>query len=114
FLDEVKAYKDEPVEKAAALVAKGGAEATDLRRLRVAHWRVERGEFDEVETLLKGIEAPAARRELLLARRERARLQDDAPARLAATKELIKDFPNDAAYASWVAGLAESEPASAA
>ena len=46
FLDDVKAYKDEPVEKAAALVAKGGPEATDLRRLRVPHWHVERGEFD--------------------------------------------------------------------
>src|SRR6185312_16238999 len=74
----------------------------------------ERGEFDQVEALLKGIDAPAARRELLLARRERARLQDDGAVHLASTKELIKDFPNDAAYASWVASLAETEPASAA
>lgn len=114
FLNDVKAYKDEPVEAAAALVAVGGPEATELRRLRVAHWHVERGEFAEVETLLAGISDPYARRELLLARRERARLEDDAPARLAATKALIADFPGDPAFASWVAGLAESEPAAAA
>lgn len=114
FLNDVKAYKDEPVETAVALVAKGGAQATELRRLRVAHWHVERGEFDDVEALLKGIDDPYAKRELLLARRERARLQDDAPARLAATKALIADFPGDPAFADWVSGLAEAEPASAA
>lgn len=111
FLNDVKAYKDEPVEAAAAIVAKGGAEATPLRRLRVAHWHVERGEFDDVEALLKGIDDPYARRELLLARRERARLQDDQPARLEATKALIKDFPGDPAFADWVSGLADADAA---
>ena len=114
FLNDVKMFRDEPVEAAAALVAKGGPGATELRRLRVAHWHVERGEFAEVEKLLEGISDPYARRELLLARRERARLQDDAPVRLEATKTLITDFPGDPAFASWVAGVAEAEPAAAA
>lgn len=114
FLNDVKAYKDEPVEKAAALVAKGGPQATPLRRLRVAHWHVERGEFDAVESLLDGIDDPYARRELLLARRERARLQDDAPAHLAATKALIADFPHDPAFADWVDDLGSTDKAAAA
>jgi thiol-disulfide isomerase/thioredoxin len=114
FLDGVKAYADEPVETAAARVAKGGPEATELRRLRVAHWRVERGEFDAVEKLLAGISDPYARRELLLARRERARLQDDAAAQLDATKALIAGFPQDPAFASWVAELGAADKAAAA
>jgi thiol-disulfide isomerase/thioredoxin len=114
FLNDVKAFKDEPVEAAAALVAKGGAEATPLRRLRVAHWRAERGEFGSVEALLSGIDDPYARRELLLARRERARLEDDAPAHLAATKELLAAFPGDPAFADWAANLASSDKAAAA
>jgi thiol-disulfide isomerase/thioredoxin len=114
FLTDVKAYRDEPVETAAALVAKGGPDATELRRLRVAHWRAERGEFDGVEKLLAGIDDPYARRELLLARREQARLQDDQPARLTATKALIADFPRDAAFASWVDELAAADKNAAA
>jgi thiol-disulfide isomerase/thioredoxin len=114
FLNDVKAYKDEPVETASALVAKGGVDATPLRRLRVAHWHVERGEFDAVEPLLAGIDDEYARRELLLARRERARLQDDADAHLAATKALIKDFPRDPAFADWVDDLASADKAAAA
>ena len=114
FLNDVKAYKDEPVEAAAALVAKGGPAATDLRRLRVAHWHVERGEFDAVEKLLAGIDNTYARRELLLARRERARLQDDAAAHLAATKALIADFPRDPAFATWVDELGADDKAAAA
>ena len=114
FLNDVKAYKDEPVEAAAALVAKGGADATPLRRLRVAHWHVERGEFDAVEPLLAGIDDAYARRELLLARRERARLQDDADAHLAATKALIKDFPRDPAFSDWVDDLGSVDKEAAA
>jgi thiol-disulfide isomerase/thioredoxin len=114
FLDDVKAFKDEPVETAAALVAKGGPQATELRRLRVAHWHVERGEFDAVESLLAGISNAYARRELLLARRERARLQDDAAAHLAATKALIADFPRDPAFADWVDDLGSVDKAAAA
>jgi thiol-disulfide isomerase/thioredoxin len=114
FLEEVKADRNEPVEAAAALVAKGGAAATAPRRLRVARWRVERGEFDAVETLLAGLSDPGARRELLLARRERARLEDDQTAHLAATKALIGGFPGDAAFADWVADLAASDKAAAA
>ncbi|HEX4047543.1 MAG TPA: thioredoxin fold domain-containing protein [Elusimicrobiota bacterium] len=113
FLNEVKIYKDEPVEAAAALVAKGGPQATALRRLRVARWRVERGEFDQAERLLAGLRDPDARRELLLARRERARLQDDAAGHLAATKALIKEFPGDAAFADWVDDLAAVDKAAA-
>ncbi len=114
FLNDVAAYKNEPVEAAAALVAKGGPQATELRRLRVAHWHVERGEFDAVEKLLDGISDPYARRELLLARRERARLQDDSAAHLAATKALIADFPGDPAFATWVDELGGADKAAAA
>ena len=114
FLDEVKADRNEPVEDADARIAKGGPEATAARRLRVARWRVERGEFDAVEKLLSGLSDADARRELLLARRERARLEDDKPAHLAATKELIARFPGDAAFADWVADLADADKAAAA
>ncbi len=115
FLADIKAFDGEPIETAAALVAKGGAEATPLRRLRVAHWRAERGEFDAAEKLLAGLTDPYARRELLLARRERARLADDAAAHLEATKLLIAEFPGDAAFADWVSDLAAADkPAAAA
>jgi thiol-disulfide isomerase/thioredoxin len=114
FLNDIKVYKDEPVEAAAALVEKGGPEATALRRLRVAHWHVERGEFESVEKLLDGIDDPYARRELLLARRERARLQDDSAAHLDATKALIKDFPRDPAFATWVDELGDADKTAAA
>lgn len=109
FLDSVKAFKDEPVEEAARLVAKGGEAASDLRRLRVAHWRAERGEFGAIEDLLAGMTQPAARRELLLARRERARREDDSAAGLAAVKELALTFPKDPAFAEWASALAEDD-----
>ncbi|MEK7383253.1 MAG: thioredoxin family protein [Elusimicrobiota bacterium] len=109
FLDSVKAYKDEPVEEAERLIAKGGDAATDLRRLRVAHWRAERGEFDETFKLLKGMTQPAAKRELLLARREKARREDDAAAGLAATQELALSFPKAPEFAEWAAALAEED-----
>jgi thiol-disulfide isomerase/thioredoxin len=115
FLDGLKAFRGEPVETAAALVAKGGAQASPERRLRVARWRADRGEFDRAEGLLAGMSGPEARRELLLARRERARLADDAAAHLEATKRLIAEFPDDAAFADWVSDLAAvDKPAAAA
>jgi thiol-disulfide isomerase/thioredoxin len=106
FIEDIKSFGGEPVEAAAALVAKGGKKATEERRFRVAHWRAARGEFDEAERLLAGLGNPYARRELLLARRERARLADDAAAHLAATRLLIAEFPGDSAFADWVADLA--------
>jgi predicted Zn-dependent protease len=75
---------------------------------------VERGEFESVEKLLDGIDDPYARRELLLARRERARLQDDSAAHLDATKALIKDFPRDPAFATWVDELGDADKTAAA
>ncbi|MFI5361744.1 MAG: thioredoxin domain-containing protein [Elusimicrobiota bacterium] len=114
LLDEAAAVKNEPVAAAAAAVVKGGAEATAARRLRVARWHVERGEFDDVESLLAGLSDSPSRRELLLARRERARLQEDKPAHLAATKELIAQFPGDAEFASWVDELGAADKAAAA
>lgn len=114
FLNDVKASKDEPVEAAAALIAKGGPEATPLRRLRVARWRAGRGEFDAVEKLLAGMTEPEARRELLLARLERSLREDDRPAHLAAVKELIAGFPGDPGFADWVSDLAASDKAGAA
>lgn len=113
FLEQTKELRDEPVERAAELVAKGGADATPLRRLRVAHWRAERAEFDAVESLLAGMSDPASRRELLLARRERARLADDDAARLAQTKLLLAEFPRDSAFADWAADLAAADKAAA-
>ena len=113
FLDDMKAHKDEPVEAAAATIEKGGTGATAERRLRVARWHLERGEFDAVEKLLSGLSDPDARRELLLARRERARLEDDQTAHLAATKELISGFPGDSAFADWVSDLAAADTAAA-
>jgi len=112
FLEQAKAFKDEPIETAAKLLAKGGPEATELRRLRVAHWRAERGEFSEIENLLSGLTSPAARRELLLARREKARREEDAAARLGATKDLAAAFPNDPAFVEWAEAIAEEDKAS--
>jgi len=109
FLDAVKAYKNEPVEEAERLIAKGGEAATDLRRLRVAHWRAERGEFDATLKLLAGMSQPAAKRELLLARREKARREEDGAAGLAAVKELAVSFPKDPAFSEWAAALAEED-----
>ena len=112
FLDSVKEFKDEPLEQAERLLAKGADTATPLRRLRVAHWHAERGEFDECERLLLGMSQPAAKRELLLARREKARREDDDAAGLAATKELALSFPKDPALLEWAEALAsEDKPA---
>ena len=113
FLEDMRIHKDDPVETAAAAVAKGGPGANAARRMRVARWRLERGEFDAVEKLLSGLSDPDARRVLLLARREKARLEDDQPAHLAATKELISGFPGDSAFADWVSDLAASDKAAA-
>jgi thiol-disulfide isomerase/thioredoxin len=113
FINEANAHRDEPVEAAAELVAKGGGGANALRRMRVAQWLSDRGEFEKVETLLKDLPIPQARKILLAARRERARLQDDAAAGLAALKELIKSFPDDPDYSDWASTLADVDPAAA-
>lgn len=113
FLESVKAYRDEPLEEAERLIAKGGESSAEPRRLRVARWRAERGEFDEVENLLRGMTSPAAKRELLLARREKARREDDAAAGLSAVKELALAFPKDPAFSEWAAALAEEDKAAA-
>ena len=111
FLDGAKALRTEPVEVAAARLAHGGAAATLARRLRVARWRAERGEFAAVEALLAGRAESDARRELLLARRERARREDDTAARVAAAKDLAAGFPLDAEFVYWAAEIAESDKA---
>ncbi len=70
FLGEMALLKGRPVEDAARAVAKDPA-APAAERLRVARWRAERAEFDEVERLLAGRTDPASRRVLLEARDER-------------------------------------------
>jgi thioredoxin-like negative regulator of GroEL len=109
FLQEMRADIGEPVETAASLVARGGPDATSARRLRVAQWRADRGEFDAAEKLLKGVSTPAARRALLEARRERARREENPAAALESLRELIRNFPGDAEYADWVEALSETD-----
>jgi len=109
ILKEASANRSEPVEAAARLVAKGGADATEARRLRVAQWRADRGELEKAEALLAGLTSAPARKARLAARRERARLQDDAAAGLAALKELVKSFPDDVDYSDWASALADAD-----
>jgi thiol-disulfide isomerase/thioredoxin len=109
FLDESRALVAEPVEAAAQLVERGGADATHARRLRVAQWRADRGEFDAAEKLLGGGVSRETRRALLEARRERARREENPAAGLAALRALIAEFPEDAEYADWVESLSESD-----
>lgn len=70
-------------------------------RLRVASWRSERGEFAEVEALLKDRKDAPARYVLLNAREEGARRAGDEKARLAAVEALLAEFPDDANFARW-------------
>jgi thioredoxin-like negative regulator of GroEL len=109
FLDDMRARIGEPVETAARLVARGGADATPARRLRVAQWRADRGEFSAAEHLLEGTSEPAARRALLEARRERARREENSTAALQALRGLIREFPGDPEYADWVESLSETD-----
>ncbi|MDX6771077.1 MAG: thioredoxin family protein [Elusimicrobiota bacterium] len=112
FLGEMAALKDRPVEAVATAVAKGGG--TPEERLRVARWRAERAEFEEVERLLAGRTDPAGRRALLDAREEAARRAGDAPARLAVVKALLKDFPDSADFTRWAALVADEDKAAGA
>ncbi|MFI5345796.1 MAG: thioredoxin fold domain-containing protein [Elusimicrobiota bacterium] len=109
FMAQASARRGEPVETAARLVAAGGPDATEERRLRVAQWEADRGELEQAEAILKGLTGAPARKALLEARRERARLQEDAAAGLAALKELVKSFPDDAEYSDWLSALADAD-----
>ncbi|NNN05169.1 MAG: hypothetical protein HKL90_04640 [Elusimicrobia bacterium] len=107
FLDQSRAQENEPVEKAAALLARGGPDATPERRLRVARWRAARGEFAAAEDLLAHDDSAPARRALLEMRRERAGRENDNAAAQRALTGLIQAFPADAEYADWVQSLSE-------
>ncbi|MDE2491244.1 MAG: tetratricopeptide repeat protein, partial [Elusimicrobia bacterium] len=73
----------------------------------------DRGEFDRALALLKGLETPEARKLRLETRREKDRLSGDAADSLAALRELIRSFPDDAEYSDWVEELAERDKESA-
>lgn len=113
FMDEAYARRDEPVETAAKLVAQGGKDATEERRLRVAQWRSDRGELRKAEAVLEGLTSAPARKALLAARRERARLEEDASAGLKALKELLKGYPDDPDYSDWASSLADADATAA-
>ncbi|MBI3563634.1 MAG: thioredoxin family protein [Elusimicrobia bacterium] len=107
------ALRGEPIEAAAAAVAKGGAGATEARRVRVARWRSDRAEFERAEDLLKGLASAEARKLALETRRERARVTEDAEAGLAALRGLLDGFPDDASYSDWASALADQDAAAA-
>ncbi|MDE2140950.1 MAG: hypothetical protein KGJ84_00890 [Elusimicrobia bacterium] len=109
FLARSAAQRDEPIEIAARLVARGGPQATEERRLRVAQWQADRGELKKAEAALGDLTSAPARKLRLESRRERARLEEDAAAGLTALKELIKSFPNDAEYSDWLSDLADAD-----
>ena len=113
FLGESLERRGEGVETAARLAAKGGAAATEERRLRAARWRADRGEFRSAEALLEGLASREALKVRLAARRERARIEEDAPAWLSATRGLASAFPGDAAFSDWASGLAEKDASAA-
>ncbi|OGR46651.1 MAG: hypothetical protein A2X37_09870 [Elusimicrobia bacterium GWA2_66_18] len=94
FLREAKSFQGEPAEQ---------------ERLRAARRHAQRGEFDEVDKTLSGIAGPDVGRERLLARRERARREEDQAADLAAAKELAAVFPNDPQFSDWALAIAEAD-----
>lgn len=111
FLAETASLKNRPVEAAAQAVAKdSAAPAPAAERLRVARWRAERAEFDEVEALLAGRTDPASRRVLLDARDERARRTGDSAARADAARLRLREFPDSADVASWAMLVASVDP----
>ncbi len=107
------AARAEPLDTAAGLVAKGGDAATEERRVRVARWLSDRGEFERAEGLLRGVATAEARKLALETARERARLRDDAAQSMKALRGLIASFPDDAAYSDWVIALADEDAAAA-
>lgn len=112
FLDKMRALAGEPVEEAARRLAKDPS--ADDARARVAQWRAERAEFDEVERLLAGRKDPASRYILLNAREERARRAADGAARAETARLLLKEFPDDVNFVRWAGLLAEHDKAAAA
>lgn len=107
FLRESKSLMNEPIEIAALAVAKSSPTEDGARRVRVARWRFERAEYAEAVTAAG--EAPAARREALLARKELASKSDDAPALLATLKALVAEFKGSMEFADWVSDLVERD-----
>lgn len=101
FLSEMSRLRGEPV-----------ARSTDP--LRLARWRLERGEFDEVERLLAPLSQAGARKLLLESREERARRAGDSEARARAARRLIAEFPEDVQLARWANVLAASDKPAAA
>jgi thiol-disulfide isomerase/thioredoxin len=108
-LDRVVGYRSGP---ALARFLRGAQ--TPPTPLRLAKRRLEQGKLDEAEALLKPLDGPPARLTLLLLRRERARVKDDAAARAAAAHDLLREFPQEAAYIDWAGELADSDKAAAA
>ncbi len=107
FLKDASALMSEPVELAAASVAKSGASENGVRRARVARWRLERGEL--AEALAAAGAAPQARRESLLARKELAAKNDDAPGVLEGLRALTAEYKDDAEFSDWVLDLVERD-----
>jgi len=112
FLKESKALLAEPIELAALAVAKSSPTEDGARRARVARWRLERSEF--AEAVQAAGETPASRRELLLARKELASKNDDAPGILATLTALTSELDGDAEFAYWAADLVERDRPTAA
>ena len=107
FLNESKFMMSEPVEKAAKDIARSAPAENGARRARVARWRLERGEY--ALALKAAGTAPEARRQALLARKERAEKEDDAPALTNALKELTAERRGDPELTEWATDLAERD-----
>ncbi len=107
FLAESLALMNEPIEVAALAVAKSSPTDDGARRARVAQWRLERAEPDEA--LAAAGDAPAARRQALLARKKIAEKKDDAPALLATLNALTDEFENEVEFTDWASDLVERD-----
>ncbi|MBI3505922.1 MAG: thioredoxin family protein [Proteobacteria bacterium] len=106
WLGETKAARAEPLEAAAARVAKDGPAKDEARTRRVARWHFERVEMEKAEALLVGLKSPEAERLLWEVKAERARKQEDKDARQQALVALTSKFKQDSEFPYWAYTLA--------
>ncbi|MFH2202468.1 MAG: thioredoxin domain-containing protein [Elusimicrobiota bacterium] len=112
---EAAAHKDEPIDRLLAAHEAGGADAApSAARKRIGIWRHQRAEYAEAVKWLDGLADPEARKTALQAASSQASQEGDEKASLAAVRLLVREFPNDVEYASWVEVLLDKKDAGAA
>lgn len=69
---------------------------------RIGLWHYEREEYDEAVAALEGLGDREAREHVLLARRDKAKKEDDAKTMAAMLKQLAERFSDDVEYGQWI------------